>query len=62
MFKLIGSWKHKYVGFQWKRWNYYIMITDKFYRFWGIRRENYDGLPITDIGLWYVNLVKMYSY
>ena len=60
--KFIGSWKDKYFGFQHNDWNYYIHILPKDIRFFGFKNELYDGLPIYHIGLWYINLTRIYEY
>lgn len=60
--KLIGSWKIKYLGFEYNDWIYYIFVFHKDYRIVGLYKELYDGLPITIFGLYFFGFQKIYSY
>ena len=51
--KLIGSWKHKYIGLDIKKTSYYVHWTDADLRHWGLIEDWYDG-PLYRFGLWYI--------
>lgn len=52
--KLIGSWKHKYIGLDIKKTSYYVHWTDADLRHWGLIEEWYDG-PLYRFGLWFID-------
>lgn len=60
--KFIGSWKDKTFGIQINNWYYLVHILHRDVRFFGYKREIYDGLPIDDIGLWYIGFQRIYIY
>ena len=52
--KLIGSWKHKYIGIDIKKTSYYVAWTHPEVRHWGLEEMWHDG-PLNRFGLWFID-------